>query len=138
MSKNHIQNSSLVRRLQRVVDGYDSQRLAAEALGNINYQSSISNAINGVRLPSKGLRKALEVYESQHHMMEPRAAEAPSNAQELFDFLIELPIERTTHKFHLFKVTSDDGFIVSVYAPKARMGSNPPKNISAAVKLNTA
>ena len=119
MSEENIKNSEIVRRLQRVVDEHGTQRAAAKALGNKGFQSAISNALKGIRLPSEGLRKALDAYD----------------AQRILTFSIGLPIEKTTPKFCLFKATSDEGYIVSVYAPKAKVGSNPPEAIEAVVKL---
>ena len=119
MSENGIQKSAIVQRLQRLVVEHGSQRAAAKALGNEGFQSSISNAVNGIRMPSEELREALDAYD----------------AQGILTFSIGLPIEKTTPKFCLFKATSDEGYIVSVYAPKAKVGSNPPEAIEAVVKL---
>ena len=135
MSENNIENSPIVLRLKRLVDEYGSQRAAAKSLGNKGLQSSISNAFNGVRMPSEALRKALDDYDSQRGIERPENTEAPSDAQGISTFSIGLPIEKTTPKFCLFKATSDEGYIVSVYAPKAKVGSNPPEFIEAVVKL---
>ena len=135
MAENNIENSPMVLRLKRLVKEYGSQRAAAEALGEKGFQSSISNALAGKRMPSEAVRKALDEYYSQRGMEQPEVAEASPDSQELFNFLIEVPIERTTPKYYLFKATSDEGYIVSVYAPKAKVGSNPPEVIKAVVKL---
>ena len=137
MAENNIENSPMVLRLKRLVKEYGSQRAAAEALGEKGFQSSISNALAGKRMPSEAVRKALDEYYSQRGIEQPESAEAPSGAQGILNFSLGLPIEKTTPKYHLLKETSDEGFIVTVYAPKARVGSSPPKDVTVAVTLTT-
>ena len=138
MSGENIRNSDIVRRLQRVVDEYDTQRLAAEALGNINYQSSISNAINGVRLPSEAVRKALEAYDSQRGIERPESAEAPPDSQDTVEFSVTMRLARDTKNTFYYVAINDDAVIKSAYIQKSEIGADPPELIEVVVKLLVA
>ena len=137
MSGDNIRNSSVVRRLQRFVDEYDSQRAAAKALGNKNYQSSISKALAGERMPSKAVRKALDEYETRHRMEQPEPADAPPDSQDTVLFSVIMRLARDTKNTHLYNAINDNVVMKSAYIQKSEIGADPPEFIEVAVTLTT-
>ena len=138
MSEKNIQNSLIVIRLQRVVDEHGSQRAAAKALGNEGFQSAISNALKGIRLPSEALRKALVAYDSQLRIERPEAAEAPPDSQDTVDFSVTMRLARDTKNTFYYDAINDDAVIKSAYIQKSEIGADPPELIEVVVKLLVA
>ena len=134
MSGDNIRNSSVVRRLQRFVDEYDSQRAAAKALGNKNYQSSISKALAGERMPSKAVRKALDEYETRHRMEQPEPADAPPDSQDTVLFSVPMRLARETKNTYFYDAIHDDAAMKSSYIQRSEIGSDPPEVIEVSVK----
>ena len=62
MGNKNIGTIWLVKMIQQLVDECGGQRAAARKLGNINLQTAIRDAINGVRTPSKALVEAFDEY----------------------------------------------------------------------------
>ena len=137
MSDESIKNSEVVRRLQRVVDEHGSQHRAAKALGSDGFQSNISNAVNGVRMPSASVRKALDAYESQRGIERPEAAEAPSDTQDTVLFSVIMRLARDTKNTYLYNAVDDDAAMKSAYVQKSAVGPNPLEVIEVTVTLTT-
>ena len=129
-----IKNSPIVRQLQRFVDEHDSQRSAAKALGNKNFQSSISKALAGERMPSRGVRKALDNYLSQRGIDRPEAAEAPPDT---VLFSVPMRLARETKNTFYYDAIHDAAAMKSSYIQKAEIGFEPPEFIEVAVTLTT-
>ena len=66
MFRDNFDSEETVEILRRLVAEHGSQRAAAKALGNENFQSGVSNTLKGVRPPSPALREALERYCAAH------------------------------------------------------------------------
>ena len=134
MSDENIKNSPIVRLLQRVVDDHGTQRAAAKALGNEYYQSNISNALRGVRMPSELVRKALDEYETRHRMEQLGPAETPPDSQDTVLFSVTMRLARETKNTHLYIAIDDDAAMKSAYIQKSEIGSDPPEVIEVFVK----
>ena len=134
MSGENIRNSNFVLWLQRFVDEHGSQRAAAKALGNKNFQSSISNALAGVRMPSEELRKALDEYETRHRMEQLEPAEAPPDSQDTVLFSVTMRLARDTKNTFYYDAIHDDAAMKSSYIQKSEIGSDPPEVIEVTVK----
>ena len=134
MLEENIKNSEIVKRLKRFVDEHSSQRAAAKALGNKNFQSSISNALAGKRMPSEELRKALDYYETQRRMEQQGFSGAPPDLQNTVVFSVTMRLVRDTRNTFYYEAIHDDAALKSAYIQKSAIRSDPPDVIEVGVK----
>ena len=127
MESDYIKNSDPVKFLERLVEECGSQHAAAKALGDKSFQSSISNALRGVRMPSKSLLKAIETYRSK--ML---------RGKKINSLLVEMQFVRETKNTYRYDAIDDGADLKSTYIPKARMGAEPTKFIEVEVKWSAA
>ena len=131
MSEHNIQNSPIVQQLARLVDELGSQRAVAKALGSEGFQSSISSAINGKRMPSEAVRKALDSYCCERGIDRPEAAEAPPDT---VVFSVILQFARDTPNTYRYNAIDDAAAMKSAYLQKSEVGPDAPEFIEIFVK----
>ena len=135
MSEHNIQNSPIVQQLERLVDELGSQRAVAKALGKKGFQSSISKALAGERMPSTGVRKALDEYETRHRMEQLGPAETPPDSQDTVLFSVLMRLVRDTKNTHLYNAIHESAAMKSAYLQKSEVGPDAPEFIEVSVKV---
>ena len=127
MESDHIKNAPSVQYLKRLVEQFGSQRAVARALGNKNFQSPISNAINGVRMPPKDLALALDSHRFQTH-----------GDEKLCSVSAEMKFVRDTKNMYRYDAIDDGADLKDIYIPKATMGAEPAEFIEVEARWSAA
>lgn len=126
MKSDNIKNSEIVLRLRHLVAEHGSQRAAAKALGSESLQSSISNALAGVRMPSAALREAMDAYRSARGEWPDIVEDSPASQGDMA-LSVKMTFSRVTKNTYRYDAEDAAAPMANVYVLKARLGSDPPK-----------
>lgn len=138
MDRDNISNSDMVEVLRRFVDGYSSQREAARALGNKGLQSSISNALAGVRMPSKGLLRAMETKGLICRGEQLVIVDGAPESQCFTEMSVMMTFTRETKNTFRYDAETDFAVMANCYLLKSQWAVDPPQIIEVIVKAVVA
>ena len=133
MPENNITNSEIVVTLQQLVKEFGSQRAAAKALGNGNFQSSISNSLSGVRMPSKGLRVALDDHYAREAVDQDTTTRRSQLLPESLIELVEMRLTKSTPGTYRYDATGEGAAVKNLYLQKVTVIDEVPQVIEVAV-----
>lgn len=135
MKPDNIKNSYSVVKLRALVREHGSQRAVAKALGDENLQSAISNSLAGVRMPSKALMKAMEVYCVETLGKEPDNCGLQSDVRVVRQLSITMHFSKDTKNSLLYRTDAEGAGVKNIYLLKSHIGPRPPDTVEVVVKL---